>query len=242
MAKSTKDRDRRAIVEEMRKKQQAQERRRTLIVFLAALAVGAVIIGFALVQYLDTRAKENRDLSDIGVAKAAAACQPVKKESAEGSGQHVASGVKIDYDAAPPAYGKHDGTFLRGAEIKNQYTEDDRPPVEKLVHSLEHGYTILWYDETIADDPAAMADLNSIALKYPVGDKLIVAPWMESDGDAFPDDAHLALTHWVDSSPGDGDDDSQEGVWEYCGKVSGPVVQEFYDDYPAEKSPEPNGI
>ncbi|HSV38781.1 MAG TPA: DUF3105 domain-containing protein [Nocardioidaceae bacterium] len=236
MAKSSKDRDRRAIVEEMRKKQQAQERRRTLLAFLAALAVAAVIIGFALVQYLDARQKESRDLSDIGVAKSAASCQPVKRESAEGNQQHVASGVKVDYDAAPPAYGEHDGNYLRGAEVKNFYTVDDRPPVERLVHSLEHGYTIVWYDESIADDDAAMDDVRAIASRYPVGDYVMVAPWTKEDGDAFPEETHIAMTHWTG-----GEDKDQEGIWQYCGKVSGESVQTFVEDFPKSNSPEPNG-
>ena len=32
------------------------------------------------------------------------------------------------------------------------YTKDSRPELEALVHNLEHGFTILWYDETAADD------------------------------------------------------------------------------------------
>jgi hypothetical protein len=235
VAKSTKDRDRRAIVEEMRKKQQAAERKRNLVVFAAVAAVGAVIIGVAAAQYIDTRNAEKRDLSDIGVARSAAACQPIKKESAEGSGQHVDSGVTVDYDAAPPAYGKHDGNFLRGTEIKNIYSAEDRPPVERLVHSLEHGYTILWYDETIADDEAAMSDIEAVAARYPVGDHVIVAPWTEEDGEAFPGEAHVALTHWTGP-------ESQEGIWEYCGKVSGTVVQDFVEEYPNTDAPEPGAI
>jgi len=235
VAKSTKDRDRRAIVEEMRKKQQAAERKRNLIVFAICFAIGAGIIGVAAKEYIDARSAESRDLSDIGVAKSAAACQPIEKKNAEGNQEHVASGVHIDYDAAPPAYGKHDGNYLRGAEIKNIYFAEDRPPVERLVHSLEHGYTILWYDETIADDSAAMKDVKAIADRYPVGDHVIVAPWLKDDGDAFPDGTHLSLTHWTGP-------DNQQGVWEYCGKVSGSVVQSFVDDYPNTDAPEPNGI
>jgi hypothetical protein len=233
VAKSSKDRDRRAIVEEMRRKQQAQERRRTLLVVLACVLVGGLIIGFAAVKYLDQRRKENRDLADIGASAAAAACQPIAKKNAEGSGVHKNPGTKIAYADAPPAFGPHWGNFLQGSEIKNQYAVADRPPVERLVHSLEHGYSILWYDETIGADTKAMDDLASIASKYPVGDYLIIAPWTKADGKAFPTGTHVALTHWTGPT-------SQEGVWEYCGKVSGPVVQKFTKDYPKSNSPEPN--
>ena len=45
------------------------------------------------------------------------------------------------------------------------YTADDRPELETLVHNLEHGYTILWYDETVAADDDAMTSSRAIADK-----------------------------------------------------------------------------
>lgn len=118
-----------------------------------------------------------------------------------------------------------------GAEIKNFYS-DDRPEVERLVHSLEHGYTILWYDETAAADSATMSDLEALADRFPVGDRLIIAPWTAEDGDAFPDGTPLALTHWTGPS-------NQQGIWQFCGKVSGDVVSDFMKEFPAGNAPEP---
>jgi len=198
--------------------------------------VGAVIIGFAAVKYIEQRRKESKDLADIGVARSAAACQAEKTKPYDGpANNHVGSGVKVDYADAPPAFGQHDGNFLQGTEIKNIYSTEDRPPVERLVHSLEHGYTILWYDETIGDDATAMDDIDLIAAQYPVGDKVIIAPWTADDGAAFPDGTHVVLTHWT------GPED-QKGVWEYCGKVSGEVVEEFTDKYGPNNAPERNAI
>ena len=34
------------------------------------------------------------------------------------------------------------------------------------MHNLEHGYTILWYDETIADDDDMMNAIEGIADKF----------------------------------------------------------------------------
>ena len=45
MAKTTKDKDRRAVVEEMRKQQQRAEKRRTRVIFLACAVVALAIIG-----------------------------------------------------------------------------------------------------------------------------------------------------------------------------------------------------
>jgi hypothetical protein len=235
---SSKDRDRRAVVEEMRRKQQAQERRRTLIVITACVAVGAVIIGFALVQYLQNRADENRDLSDIGVASAAASCQPVKTRPYDGPAKnHVENGTPLTYQDAPPAFGQHWAIPIQSNEYRSFYTAEDRPAKELLVHSQEHGYTILWYDQSIADDPQQLDDLKAIGnrLPDPPNDRLVIAPWTSEDGDAFPGGSHVALTHWT------GPDD-QKGVWQYCGQVSGDVVGTFLDDYPASDAPEPGSM
>lgn len=53
--------------------------------------------------------------------------------------------------------------------VSNVYATTDlnRPAKELLVHSLEHGYTVIWYDETLAANGAAVADLKGIAAKYP---------------------------------------------------------------------------
>lgn len=231
MANSSKDQDRRAKAEQVRKQQAATERRRTLLVLLACVVVGAVIVAFAVMKYADTKRKQDRNLDAIG-ASAAASCKPVTRKNAEGGGQHEDPGTPIAYPDAPPAFGKHWGNFLQGPEIKNYYTVDDRPEIERLVHSLEHGYTILWYDRTIADDPDAVADLKSIANKYPVGDRLIIAPWTKDDGGTFADGAHVVLTHWTGP-------DNQQGIWQYCTGISGAAVEQFTKDFPAGNAPEP---
>jgi hypothetical protein len=181
-------------------------------------------------------------IEQIGVEESAASCDPVKKESASGSGQHVTVGQPIEYKQAPPAYGEHWGNFLRGAEIRPMYTTEDRPPVEQLVHSLEHGHTILWYDDTLAGDDKELEDLQAIARKFPSTteptDKFIAAPWRSSDGAAFPEGTHLALTHWSMGGT-NGNPEGQLGVWQYCSKVSGAVVDEFMKQYPYSDSPEP---
>ncbi len=46
------------------------------------------------------------------------------------------------------------------------YTKEDRPPLGRLVHNQEHGYTILWYDETIAGDADEMDTLRGLAGKF----------------------------------------------------------------------------
>ncbi len=140
------------------------------------------------------------------------------------------------------ACGPHWGRFLTGPEIRKMYTTDDRPPVEQLVHSLEHGYTILWYDETLVDDDDAIDELEALGREFPsttdFNDKFMAAPWTSDDCEAFPDGAHVALTHWSMGGT-NGNPDGQQGIWEYCSKLSGEVVGDFMKDYPYSDSPEP---
>ncbi len=242
MAKAKKNADRRAVVEQMRREQQRAERRKSFMVLGAALLVGAIIIGFAVVQFLKSEQSNARDLAAIGTSASAADCQEVVTKKAEGNNDHRTEGEKVLYPDAPPAFGPHWGNFLVGSQIRKFYSVDDRPPVERLVHSLEHGHTILWYDQSIADDAAALAEVKAIAKKFPsstdLNDKFIAAPWTGDDGADFPDGAHVALTHWSMGGT-NGNPDGQLGVWQYCGGVSGTAVESFMQDYPYSDSPEP---
>ncbi len=243
MAKPSKDADRRAIVEKLRREQERKERRKSLMVLGAAVTVGALIIGLAVWQFMKADTATAGNLGGIGVAASDAGCQDIVTHKADGNNDHRPEGETIMYKYSPPAFGPHWGNYLTGTEIRKLYTVDDRPPVERLVHSLEHGHTILWYDETIADDDSAMADLEALARKFPsttdFNDKFIAAPWTSADGEPFQDGAHVALTHWSMGGT-NGNPDGQQGVWEYCSKVSGEVVENFMKDYPYSDSPEPN--
>jgi hypothetical protein len=243
VAKSKKDADRRAVVEQLRREQQRKERRQSLLVVGAAVLVGAVIIGFAVFQFLRAESDAGRELAAIGVPAGEAGCQDVVTEPAEGNNDHRPEGEPIDYDQSPPAAGPHWGQFLVGSQIRKFWTVDDRPPVERLVHSLEHGHTILWYDESVLEDDQAVAELRAIARKFPSTtdprDKFMAAPWTADDGDAFPDGARYALTHWSMGGT-HGNPEGQQGVWQYCNEVSGEVVEDFMELYPASDSPEPN--
>ena len=239
---SSKDPGRRAVVEQMRREQQAKERRKTLVLIGAAVLVGAIIIGTAVWQLLKEQQSDSRDLAAIGAAASDAGCQPIKTKSAAGQGDHRPAGERILYEDTPPAFGPHWGNFLQPTEVRKFYTADDRPEVERLVHSLEHGWTILWYDDTIADDSTAVDDLRAIAGKFPdvedPKEKIIIAPWTAEDGGkSFPGDTHLAFTHWSLGGT-NGNPEGPRGIWEYCGKVSGEAVADFMGDYPSSDSPE----
>lgn len=242
MAKSNKDRDRRAVVEQMRRDQQRAERRRTIAVIAVCVVVGLVIVGLAAIPLIRQERAQAGDLPSIGASAKAAGCQDVVKKKATGNQEHKPEGTVINYADAPPAFGPHYPTPAPFG--RKFYTADDRPKLESLVHNLEHGYTLLWYDQTVADDDAQRNQVKAIASKFEgskLSDKFIALPWTEEDGKAFPEGTHLALTHW--SAGGNpGDPSKQQGIWQYCAKPSGAVVSEFVKDYPYTDSPEPQAM
>ncbi len=112
------------------------------------------------------------------------------------------------------------------------------------MHNLEHGYTIMWYDETIADSATELAQVKAIARKFKEsGDnmnfrnKFIAAPWTEERRGrrpSSPTGQHVAFTHWS----GDTSDAPSTGVWQYCSDVSGAALTTFMDNYPYTDAPE----
>lgn len=202
--------------------------------------VGAVVIGLAVtlfvVPYLTDRAQLNRikdlPIDGLGVPAAAAGCQPrvTEKVTLDKSSRHVDNGTALTYDASPPAFGLHWSTPLTVKEYRTFFA-DDRPAKELLVHSLEHGYTIIWYDATLAADAAQIASLREIMAAFKVKDAVVAAPWNAADGGPFPAGSHLALTHWSDK-------DTEQGVWQYCTEVSGAAIKSFLVDYPHADGPE----
>ena len=239
MARPSGNRDRRVVVDEMRRKQQAADRRRTLLIVGASALVAILIVGAAVVAAVRSNEDSDKPLADLGAAASAAGCQDLVTKSAEGSRQHVQPGSPVTYEDSPPAFGPHYPTPQ--PMTRKFYTSDDRPAVATLVHNLEHGFTLLWYDETIAGDDGQLDAVRAITEQYPatsgLDDKFMAVPWTKDDGDPFPDGAHVALTHWSNGGT-NGNPDEQTGVWQYCDSVSGDVVKQFVHDFPFTDAPE----
>jgi hypothetical protein len=244
MAKMSKDRDRRAVVEQLRREQQRAERRRTIAVISACAVVAVVIIVAAAIPLLRQNAQKAKPLADLGASTSSAGCQAVLKKKATGNQEHKPEGTVITYADAPPAFGPHYPTPAPFA--RKFYTAKDRPKVEYVVHNLEHGYTLLWYDDTIAEDKDQVAVIKAIAAKFEGSkqtDKFIALPWTTKDGKAFPSGTHVALTHWSAggaAASAAGQVAKQKGVWQYCAEPSGEAVEQFTKDYPYSDSPEPS--
>jgi hypothetical protein len=241
VAKKSERDNRRAIAEQLRKQQARKERQRSLLILGACVVLVVGLLAAALVPYIKNLRQEKKiagtPIAELGVKASAAGCDPVQKKKATGNQQHLPEGQAIPYTDAPPAFGPHWGNFLQGSEIRPMYTPTDRPPLERLVHSLEHGHTLLWYDDTVKPGTKSYTAIKAMADKLGTASYFMVVPWTKADenGKSFPSGKHLALTHWTGPS-------SEQGVTEYCSAASGAVVKSFMTDYPTNDAPEPGGV
>lgn len=300
MGKSSKSAksDRQKVIDDIRRKQKnAEKRQGTVIVGVCVvIALGIVLIAAwePMTTSIRKAALTGDTVEEIGAG--ADACQEVVTQPQEGN-QHVEP-QQVQYQQAPPATGDHwNEAGVAPAPVSQRfYTASDRPELESLVHNSEHGYNILWYDETIADDDGQIAEIQKISDIMDVNDtngrnKFKAVPWTSDDaaevaksleaavtsaeegvtaaetaveeasskkdrkaakqqlesaeqalseaeeraesGGQFPDDQHVAYTHWT----ADG-----QAVYQYCSDVSGEALQEFMFDYPYSDTPEPDAM
>ena len=179
-------------------------------------------------------AGRGRDVTTVdGTATSAAAggCTD-EVDNAAAPVSHVESGTDMSYAGVPPVSGAH---WLQYPDIsKTVYPADERPPLGQLVHSQEHGWTMVWYDDSIACDGPAMAGLTDVATEVAAANpaKVVFVPWTSLDGDAFSGGAHLAITHW--DARGDGIEYRQ-----FCAAPNADAVLAFSMRHPSTDSSEP---
>jgi hypothetical protein len=230
--KST-EKERRARVEEMRRQEAAKQRRKSAIFVIVAVVVGLGIVAAAAVPAILSSRNDpaKKSLDSFGVAAAAASCSAPTDDPPTGGQDHKAQGTVVDYSDVPPSSGPHWAVPVLSA--RPFYTAADRQPMEQLVHNLEHGYTVLWYDDTVKG--AALDDLKDLAEsarnQAAVGPgKFIVSAWDDKYGD-LPAGKHIGMSHWG----------AKVAHRQLCGKVSGEAVGNFLKKYPYTDSPEPGG-
>jgi len=251
--KSTKS-DRQAVIDDIRRKQKGGEKRRGFAIVGVCVLVAVLIVAAAAYRpvrnWYDLRQFKDIDLASIGAP--ASSCSKVETKPADGNQQHVPTGSQVTYSTAPPAFGSHwnEQGVAPAPFNRKYYTAKDRPELEALVHNLEHGYTILWYDETIADDPDQLNVINGIADKFRSDSnnlryKFIAAPWTADDvkeSGAFAAGKHVAISHWSAGGSSSNDASKQVGVFQYCAEPSGAALEKFMLDYPYTDSPEPDAM
>lgn len=260
MANKSLQKDRRAVINDIRKKQgRAENVRGAAIVGVCAL-IAVLIVGAAAWGPVTDSIKANKynsvALQDIGKSASAAKCSKITTTKADGNQQHIPTGTQQVYTTAPPAFGPHwNEQGLAPVDMARKYfTRADRPELEALVHNLEHGYTIVWYDDTVSQDD--LDTLKAIGQKFKGTTdfryKFIAVPWTSKDEKEtykkgkpeteFPKGDHIAITHWSAGGNGQTDVSKQVGVFQYCQGVSGKVIKDFMLKYPYTDSPEPGAM
>jgi len=246
--------ERQKVIDDIRKQQKSADKRQGYLIVGVCGAIALLIVGAAVYQPLknswDLRSYNDKALSEIGAP--ATACQDITTKPAAGNEEHVPDEQQVTYEDAPPAFGSHWNNAEAPARMSTKFwREDDRPELEALVHNLEHGFTIVWYDETIADDDEALTELEAVGKKFPgttnMRYKFYAAPWTsddEKESGKFPKGQHIAFTHWSAGGAGQAQADAakQQGVWQYCSEFSGEALEDFMVEYPYLDSPEPDAM
>jgi hypothetical protein len=237
-------------LERLRREQARREKRRFLLVTAAMVVVGLIIVGAAVVPaWMKTlNSPGHRDIASYGASLAAASCDPDTKMAPE-PGPNTADTAGQDQDRVhldglkdaskyptwtyknnPPASGPHFSTPMpAGTHYYDPSQTGTANLVERLVHNLEHGYVVVWYDASVAADKNKLAALDDIGtnLEQKYGyTNYIAAPW-PSTRPAMPNGKHIALTAWHQR--------------QLCSDISGAVVKAFVDAHPVSAAPEPNG-
>jgi len=191
---------RRRRVEAERRAARAR-RNRWLAGTIAALVVVGVA-AFALTRPKEPGRAEARAADLLASAEAqatAAGCtqvrevgpyQPADLDRAHVGGDLIATMPPLtSYPSQPPASGPHaDSTLPAGV-----YSSP--PPIDRLLHSLEHGAAVIWYDPDAAGP--ALSELQDFFRDPSVGASVIVAPYdYPGEGGTLGPGVGMALVAW----------------------------------------------
>jgi hypothetical protein len=189
-----KEEARRQRVELQRKVARSKRNRRIAIAVVVVLVAG--IGAFALTRPQPAEASPQDLLAAAPQANKAAGCGQVENvgpfEPKSQDRAHVSEPVQLSkYPSVPPASGPHN-PIPYGAGVYGS-----PPPIDRVIHSLEHGAAIVWYSPD-----ASGPELDKIKTFYKrsdVGGRVIVAPYDYPDQGAagtLPGGAQMALVAW----------------------------------------------
>ncbi len=198
-----KDEARRRRIELERKMARAR-RNRTISIALAVVVVAAVAV-FALTRPEHTSAANGRAtglLASSTAQAAAAGCtdvqdvgpyQPEDQDRAHigADGGPAEMPALSTYPSVPLTSGPHADSPLAAGVYPSA------PPMDQLIHSLEHGAAIVWYDPNASG--TSLTDILDFYRDRDVGSRVIVAPYdypAEGTSGSLPADTGMALVSW----------------------------------------------
>jgi Protein of unknown function (DUF3105) len=188
--------------EEARRQRAELERRMAAGRRNRRIAIAVVVVLIAGVgAYLLTRPQEAKAtpaelLANADQARQSAGCgrvqdvgpyQPKSQDRA-----HVTTPVALStYPSVPPTSGPHNA-IPYGAGVYGT-----PPPMDRVIHSLEHGAAIVWYSPDVSGEE--LSRIRSFYEDANVGNRVIVAPYDYPDQAAaglLPSGAQMALVAW----------------------------------------------
>jgi hypothetical protein len=189
-----KEQARRERVELQRKMARSRRNRRLAIVAVAVAVAGVSV--FALTRPKAETASPRELLAAADEASQTAGCGPVEDVGSflpkSQDRAHVVASVNLsNYPSVPPASGPHNQIPF-GAGVY-----DTPPPIDRVIHSLEHGAAIVWYGPDVSGP-----ELDRIRAFYEdetVGERVIVAPYDYPDqgsAGSLPGGSQMALVAW----------------------------------------------
>jgi Protein of unknown function (DUF3105) len=189
-----KEEARRQRVELQRKMARSRRNRRVAIGVVVVLIAG--VAAFALTRPQEAQATPSDLLENVDQAREIAGCAPVEdvgpyQPKTQDRAHVVASLPLRTYPSVPPASGPHNA-IPYGAGVYST-----PPPIDRVIHSLEHGAAIVWYSPD-----ASSKEPDRIRTFYEdreVGSRVIVAPYDYPDEGAagtLPAGTQMALVAW----------------------------------------------
>jgi hypothetical protein len=179
------------------------ERRKRMRLVGGALVVLGIVAAVALVVLLQPESSDLPDeaelLSQADAAAERAECTPIENvgpyQPESNDGAHIGTETgpvempPLDtYPSTPPASGPH-AQVTQGSGLY-----DSPPPLDQVIHSLEHGAVVIWYDPAL-DGP----ELQRIKDFYADQDHVLVAPYDYSDQGAagqLPPGVGMSIVAW----------------------------------------------
>jgi hypothetical protein len=163
---------------ELQRKMAKTKRNRRVMTVLAAIAVVAIgVSAFTLGGGEASGESPDTLLQQAAQAKTAAGCDdptnvgPYQPETQDQAHVSSAEAPPLSrYPSQPPASGPHNQVPLPAGVY------DSPPPVDQVLHSLEHGGVVVWYSP---DAPAAQIDRLTAFYddNAEAGSRVIVAPY-----------------------------------------------------------------
>lgn len=212
MSKKLEDKQRRREAEERKKHAlKTAHRKRNLTTTLVALLVAGGVVAAIVVQ----RNAETTALTNYGVSEQDANCGEIEDQEVM-SADHIDVGAPHEpYTTNPPTSGPHYNSAGLGPVQTGLYEDAAEAPPEGILHNMEHGMIVIYYNP---DAPADVIEAIDLAVEDE-SSATVATPWADIEGDA-----NLVLTAWGESQS--------------CEQVSRDVVNAFRKKFQGIAGPE----